>query len=145
MVTNSEYDNCVKRLSDPTFNGAVVINLDKLIHLNRLTFPKSIIEISTDYFTYYQFGIYFKHETLLNIPFNDVIEAVTSNGLISKWTTDSMSEKYLKKLPANKSPRQLQLDQIMGALVLFMVGILGGIIVFALENTSNFIRFVKKQ
>ena len=140
----SEYDNYVKRLSDPKFNGAVIGVLDNLILFNQLTFPKSIIEISKDYFTYHQYGIYFNHETLLNFPVNQVIEAVTSNGLISKWTTDSMNKKYLKKLPANKSPRELQLDQIMGALILFMVGMLGGSLVFALENTSNFIRFVKK-
>lgn len=136
MMTN-ELEIYLEFLKDPNFKGVIGNAMDQVLYVNQQTFPKSIFQISKDYLYYHQYGIYFQKDSFLVDQVNEVIQSVASNGLLNQWTKQSINEKYLKSPALDKEPKQLQLDQLMGGLFLYIAGLCVSIFIFALENIRN--------
>ena len=75
---------------------------------------------------------------------NQVIQDLQTNGIMSKWEKESINKKYLKAPEPTKEPRRLDLGQLMGGLIMFVVGWAVGILFFILEIISLKVKIVRK-
>lgn len=132
----------IKRLDDPNFKGAVAINLDDVIIMNKKTFPTHIIEICKEIIFVHRVAIYFQKNSHLVDQIDDVIAALQTNGLIGHWEKNVFDVKYTTNPPPNKEARNLGISHLIGSFRIFLLGLLVAFIVFTLECLSSKIKLM---
>ena len=132
-----------QKLDNPHFLGAMTSSLDFVLHYNELTWGSHLVMFCKEILYTHQYVIYFQKNSYLLNAANDVMEALQTNGLMSYWRSITMDIKFLKGPPEPREPRKLDLDQLMGGVYLFCVGLMTGIMVFMLELLSIKVHFLK--
>lgn len=118
-------------------------SLDFVLHYNEQTWGKHLVMFCKEILYTHQYVVYFQKNSYLLNAANDVIEALQTNGIMSYWRSQTMNIKFLKAPPEPKEPRKLDLDQLMGGVYLFCVGLMAGIVVFVLELLSIKIYYLR--
>ena len=144
IISSSEFRSYSEKLLDPFFKGAMAFTLDFIIDGNKQTYGNHTIEICRELLFTHQYGIYFRKNSYLVAPANQVIRSLQTNGLMSEWEKQSMDKKYLKAPEAAIGPKKLDLDQLLGGIIVFVLGLIVGVFIFILEIISIKIKFIKK-
>lgn len=126
----------IARLDNPHFKGAVAINLDDVIVMNRKTFPTYLIEICKEIIFLHRIAIYFQKDSHFVNQVDGVIAAIQTNGLISHWEKAIFDKKYLTRPEPTNIIRNLNLEQLLGCFKIFLMGLFFSIFVFVLECLS---------
>lgn len=110
--------------------------MDYVIDSNKNSNNNRPFDICKEYLLNYQYGIYFRLNSYLVLPFNFQIDNLKSNGLISYFEHKSMDLIYLKAPPKTNEPKVLDLDQLGGCFIILWVGLCISILVFFIELTK---------
>lgn len=74
---------------------------------------------------------------------NKYISDYQTIGLLTNWEKFFMDYKYLKRPPAKKDPKKLNLDQLMGGFEILLLGIALGVFLLLIEALSLKILFLR--
>lgn len=133
IIENNAYRLYVKEMiNDPDYKGAFLTTVSHMAYRNFKVFPHSFYEYTPKPIYTISIVIYMNHGSCLEDPLNNLIIQFLSCGLMSKWTSEFIDFKYLKK-PVNDSPKVLSLVQMEGVFNLFLVGHLVSLVVFCGE------------
>lgn len=121
----------------------MAFTLDFIIHGNKQTYGNRTIEICKELLFTHQYVVYFRKNSYLVDSANRVIQDLQTNGMMSQWEKESMDPKYLKAPEPTKEPKRLDLSQLLGGLIIFVLGWVAGILFFFLELVSLKIKFVR--
>lgn len=127
-------------LNDPFFNGALATSLDKTNELNHQNYGNYTSEICLNCLFPYQYGIYFRLNSYLVLPFNYLINQLQASGLVNYWESQSMNKKYFNPMPTPKEPKKLNLQQLAGGFIILMAGLFAALFIFILEKITLKIR-----
>ena len=108
--------------------------MDLVIVFNRNLYKNHSIQICKEYLLSHQYGIYFRiNSYLVHSQVNYMIDNLHSNGMISYWESAIIDKKYLKPPPIPKKPRKLDLTQMSGIFIIFLIGTFSALLLFAVE------------
>lgn len=144
VISKDVMDKYIKHLDNPRFKGAVAINLDDVIIMNKKTFPKHMIEICKEYIFVNPLGIYFQKNSHLVDEADNVIKAYQTNGMIALWEKNLIDTKFLIRPLPTKKAQILDLNQLMGGFLIFLLGLWISFIVFVMEYVSLKFGLLKK-
>ncbi|CAG9797468.1 unnamed protein product [Chironomus riparius] len=133
LLSNPEFDSKLKDVMiDPSYRGAFLTTTGHLAYRNRNLYPKKFHEYAPKPLYSLNIVIYMNLGSCLTVYFNEMLMEFISNGLINKWASEFIDEKYLKKLVEDEL-KSLTLQQLEGAFQLLIGGLVMGSFVFCLE------------
>ncbi|KAL7040766.1 hypothetical protein ACKWTF_000510 [Chironomus riparius] len=120
-------------IDDPYYNGAFLTSTGHLAYRNMKLYPKRFHEYAPKPLFILNIVIYMNLGSCLTDYFNEMLFKLISSGLINKWASEFIDEKYLKE-PVDDELKILSLEQLEGAFELLVGGLLIAFIVFCGEN-----------
>ena len=143
VIPGNALENYSKLLQNTDFRGAVSTSLDDVIIWNKRTYPYQMTEVCKEYIFVNRLGIYFQKNSHLVDQVNNIIAAFQTNGLVGYWQKNLLDLRYLVRPPPSKIAKQLDMIQIMGAFIVFFIGLAIASIAFVMENLSRKLKFMK--
>lgn len=123
------------KLQNPYFKGAMPTTLDFILDFNK-HHRENFTEVLKEYLFVQSYCIYFRKNSYLVHRVNQIIGVLQTNGIISRWERQSIDHKYINRPPVSKRPKTLNLDQVMGGICIYFIGLGIGFLVFVLEIVS---------
>ena len=129
-------------MKDPYYKGALTSPLDYVAAQNR-NFGNYTLEICQERLEDHRYVIYYRKNSYLVQPADFIIKQLLENGLISYWKQQVYDKKYLERPKQSKELHKLSLDQMMGGIQLFQVGLVIAFLTFLIECLTFNIRRIK--
>ncbi|CAG9797467.1 unnamed protein product [Chironomus riparius] len=145
LLKSQEYESKLHAMmKNPYSNAAFLTTTGHLAYRNQKVFPKFYEFAPTPLYSI-NIVMYMNLGSCLEAYFGEMLMKLISSGLINKWATEFIDEKYLKK-PIDDVLESLSLEQLEGAFQLLIGGLLTAFIAFCFENLIGRIdiRTVKK-
>ena len=128
------------RLKDPHFLGAITTTSMHVAYMNQLNYKNSTFNLCKENILSIPIVICFQKNHYLVKAVNEKIEMLNSAGFISNWLNKHMEVKslQLKGKSNNNKPKQLNLQQLLGSIQVFVFGCLLSILTFFGEKFWKF-------
>jgi len=146
LLSGPEYDLKLHDvIKDPYYNGAFLTTTGHLAYRNHKLFPNLFHEFAPTPLYTLNIVIYMNLGSCLRMYFNEMLMKFVSSGLINRWASEFIDERYLKE-PEDDELKILSLDQLEGAFQLLIGGLFIGFIVFCGEVLIDreFVQKVRK-
>lgn len=138
----------LENLRSSSFQGVYMSTSAAISEYNMRNFRKGHILMADDKVLLLPYSIFFrKHSCLVN-AINWEINKYTSNGLISRWTSDLTHEKQIKEVIRNEqlqmqTPKKISLQQIRGVFIICALMYLISGVVFVMELLTVKFEFIR--
>ena len=132
------------KLQNPHFKGAMPTTLDFVLDYNK-HHMKNFTEVLKEYLFVQRYCIYFRKNSYLVHRVNEIIGSLQTNGIISRWERQSIDKRYLNRPSVPKRPKTLNLDQVMGGICIYFIGLGISLLIFLLELVSLKITSLKNM
>lgn len=145
VVNGSVYEAKKNLTVDPLFRGAVTSSMEQVLYFNKMNFKDMTYTVCREQLFTFQYGIYFRKNSYLEIVFNKKISILKSSGLIDFWASDYIHTKYLNIKIVDGLPKKLNIGQLLGGFEVLLLGLGVGFFVFLCEVISTCLRLGKLQ
>lgn len=143
VIKLTNVDDYRDKTLDPQFKGAVFNYLSQVLYLNQLNYKTFTYRICKEKFTTSQILFYFQKDFYLLDDFNHFMAALHQSGLINYWRSKFIDVRFsnIKEVPA---PASLTFFRLLGSVQVWTVGIALGALVFAVELSGRYLKFIRK-
>lgn len=132
LISYSEFNaKMMNAVNDPYFNGTFLTTTAHLAYRNLKAFPKYFNYAPESIYTL-NVVLYMQQESCFKKNFDGIIINLVCSGLINKWASNWIDQKYLSEQEKNNL-QALNVIQLEGAFELLIGGTIVGIIVFICE------------
>jgi hypothetical protein len=146
VVVNSTALETKKRALLPEAREAVTSSLEQVLYFNKENYKNSTtLTVCKETLFTFQYGIYFRKNSYLVKVFNKKISFLKASGLIDFWASNFIDSRYLNINTVDKSPKKLNIGQLMGGFQVLFIGIFVGFALFVCEIVSRSFRVRKLQ
>lgn len=109
----------------------------EVIYANQQTYKNFIYKVLKEYLFDVQIVYYFPKNFHLIHAIDEKIGILKAAGLVSLWMDTYIDKSYLKILYKTVGPRKIKLEQLHGALEIWICGIVLSMFVFMLESFTK--------
>lgn len=140
--TSENYARTYDKVIHPDFKGAVLSSEDHLAYRNILAAPDRYYRHAPEIIITYNIVIYMHKQSCLTRQLNEMIIYLVSGGLIDTWASKFIDKQFLKYKSTSKA-KALNMQQLMGAFQLLMVGLAMSFVTFCFEHL--FVKMNKRK
>lgn len=144
-VNSTVYEKMKRVTLNPKSKTAVTSSIEQILYFNKLNYKDMTLTVCKEFLFTFQYGIYLKKNSFLEMKFNQKIRNLKSSGLINFWASDFIRSEYMNIQIRNDSPKKLNMEQLMGGFEVLFLGVAVGFLIFLLEIVAVSLQFSKIQ
>lgn len=144
-VNSTVYEKMKRVTLNAKSRVAVTSSIEQILYFNKLNYKDMTLTVCKEFLFTFQYGIYLRKNSFLEMKFNEKIRNLKSSGLIDYWASDFIRAEYMNMKIISNAPKKLNLEQLMGGFEVFIFIAATGFIIFLLEIVAVSLRISKLQ
>lgn len=137
VMNSSEVPEMRRRMTDPYFKAGMLSSLEQIVYFNQINGKNFTLDVCSEHLFTFQYTIYFQKHSYLTHYFDLQLLDYQTNGIIENVVSHYSEDRNMK---AAKSPKALELHQVMGSFWLLFYGLALASIVAAIEVVVRKVR-----
>uniref|UniRef100_A0A3F2ZEM7 Uncharacterized protein n=1 Tax=Phlebotomus papatasi TaxID=29031 RepID=A0A3F2ZEM7_PHLPP len=144
-INGSYYQEYRLQTLDHNFKGAVLTTELSVAYLNeRFASKNKYFRTTKDQVAQFYITIPMRKNSFLKVPFDKILWRYKESGLIDHWSMLFFNLRNVKLQSEQNGPQPLNIDQLSGIFVVFLVLIAFSCLIFIMEVISTKLRFVRR-
>lgn len=133
VIETSEVPEIRTKMTDPDFKGGYLSSLEQIIYFNIINHKNFTLNVCKEQLYTFQYSIYFQKHFAYVHYFDRELLNLATNGLINQFEDRYVQQNFLKSPPAQRLPKFLDMDNVMGSFWILILGLSIASIVAAFE------------
>lgn len=137
IISPAEVQAIRVNMTNPLFKGGVLSSMDQTVYFNMINKRNFTLNVCAENLYTIQYPIYFQKNSHLVHRFNKELQLIQANGLTDKVVNFYIQLNFLVPKKSARSPKALELHQVMGCIKILIFGLLVAALVAILETLSR--------
>lgn len=137
IISPAEVPAIRVKMTNPLFKGGILSSMEQTIYFNMINRRNITLNVCAESLYTIQYPIYFQKNSHLVDRFNKELLLIQANGLIDKVVNYYVQLNFLVPKKSPRSPKALELHQVMGCIRILIFGLLVAALVAVLETLSR--------